>query len=248
MAESLGTEDTFGFDLSINPWGHAPHAHTFGQLIYAASGRATIRIHALGSTATSQHTIDPHSAVWIPPMTWHSARFDPGFSASTHTVDLDPAQTKVRMLIVDARVRAELLATQWTPDEGLGATRTALAAQSPESGAAPPRPRTGLVHAIAEALDVQPADDRDLSAWARELHTSPATIRRAFKSATGLTYSDWRTRHRVHAALLLLRAGKQPSRVAVAVGYSNAGLSAAIRRRFHCAPSDLMPPTPTHHD
>ncbi|MBM9464459.1 AraC family transcriptional regulator [Aeromicrobium sp. YIM 150415] len=234
-------ESTLGFDLTVNSWGHSAHAHTFGQLVHAISGRATFSIHDLDGSVTATHTIDTTSAIWIPPMVWHSARFAAEFAPSAHALELNRDEARVRLLVVDTTVRAELLATQWRPDRELVATRAALAAQDPAAEGPPPRPSGDVTRSIAEALDRDPADGRDLDDWAHELHTSTATIRRAFKSETGLTYSQWRTRHRLHAALTLLREGHRPSWTAAAVGYSEAGLAAAIRRQFACAPSALMP-------
>ncbi len=235
------TERTLGFDLAVHPWGHAAHAHTFGQLIHAISGRATFSMHDLDGTVVASHAVDTTTAIWIPPMTWHSARFEPDFSPSVHMLDPDSSQTDVQLLVVDASVRAELLAARWRTDDELVATRAALESQGSEGATPPPRPKGAVTRLIASALDRDPADDRSLDEWARDLHTSTATIRRAFKADTGLTYSQWRTKHRLHAALSLLRAGRPPSRVAGAVGYSDAGFAAAIRRQFGCAPSELTP-------
>lgn len=234
-------ESTLGFDLTVNAWGHSAHAHTFGQLVHAISGRATFSIHDLDGSVTSTHTIDTMSAIWIPPMVWHSARFAAEFAPSAHVLDLDRREAQVRILVVDTAVRTELLATQWRRDRELRATRAALAAQDPATQGPPPQPTGTIAGAIAQALDRDPADGRSLDDWSSELHTSTATIRRAFKTETGLTYSQWRTRHRLHAALTLLRHGHRPSWTAAAVGYSEAGLTAAVRRQFACAPSALMP-------
>ena len=240
-ADTHDPDTTLGFDLTVNEWGHAAHAHDWAQLVHAINGRATFDIHDVDGRVVATHSIDTSSAIWIPPMVWHSARFEPGFVPSAHCLDLDASETAVRMLVIDATVRAELLATQWRPDETLAATRATIAAQGPFGSTPPPRPAGPTCGRIADVLDADPADERDLAAWARDLHTSTATIRRAFKAETGLTYSRWRTRHRLHAAVTLLRGGGSPSHVAAAVGYSDAGLAAAVRRELNCTPSDLTP-------
>lgn len=55
-----------------------------------------------------------------------------------------------------------------------------------------------------------------------------------------MTYSQWRTAHRLHAAVKLLQSGQRPSQVAPKVGFSEAGLCAAIRRQWGCTPSALV--------
>lgn len=239
-ADAHDPDTTLGFDLSVNQWGHAAHAHTFGQLVHAISGRATFTIHRFDSETVSTHVVDTDTAIWIPPMVWHSARFEPGFVPSAHALDLAGDEPEVRMVVVDAATRTELLSTQWQPDDQLLSTCAAIAAQGRVGDAPPPRPSGRITASIAAALDADPGDLRDLSVWAGQLHTSTATIRRAFKAETGLTYSQWRTQHRLHAAVRLLRGGGSPSHVAAAVGYSDAGLAAAVRRRFGCPPSHLV--------
>ena len=240
-SEGHDPDHTWGEDLEVHAWGHPPHAHLFGQLVHAISGRAIFTIHADDGRALSTHAIDDTSAIWVPPAVWHSARFEPDFSPSAHPLDLGPSQQRVLLLVVDTTVRAELLATQWRPDEWLPRTRAAVDAQSAGAAAPPPRPTGAVTRAIALALDTDPADDRDLDDWARELHTSAMSIRRAFKAETGLTWSAWRTQHRVHAAVERLRGGERPSRAAAAVGFSDTGLSAAVRRLYGCTPSALVP-------
>lgn len=234
-------DHTWGEDLSVHAWGHTAHAHTFGQLVHAISGRAIFTILGEDGRTISTHAVDDTSAIWIPPTIWHSARFEGGFSPSAHQLDLDASEWRVRMLVVDTAVRSELLATQWRPDEWLPRTRDALVAQSSGATGPPPAPTGALIRSIAVAIDADPADPRDLDDWARTLHTSAMSIRRAFKAETGLTWSAWRTQHRVHAAVALLRGGERPSSAAAAVGFSDAGLSAAVRRLYGCTPSALTP-------
>ena len=141
-----------------------------------------------------------------------------------------------RRLIVFPRSNAALtLANRLLP----GVMEKAIAAQTREATAPPPQPIGKLARSIASALDVDPADPRGLDDWARTLHTSAMTIRRAFKAETELTWSAWRTQHRVHSAVHLLRHGARASRAAAAVGFSEAGLSAAVRRHYGCTPSAL---------
>jgi len=227
-------------DAPVHPWGHDPHVHTFGQLVHAVSGRATFTIHPAGAGRATTYVVDTTAALWIPPRVIHSARFEPGFSPSVHALDLGAERVDPCQFVVDDTVRTELLSTQWIPDPTLVATRAALEASHVGPLSGPPRPHGPLAGRMAEILDADPSDSRSLEEWARDLHTSAMTIRRAFSAETGMTYSQWRTHHRLHAALRLLREGGRPLRVAHAVGYSEGGLVTAFRRQFGCTPSSLL--------
>jgi AraC-like DNA-binding protein len=72
---------------------------------------------------------------------------------------------------------------------------------------------------IAEAILADPADERTLEAWARELRVSPRTITRAFRSTTGLSFARWRQAVRVHRSLTLLADGVPVHEVSAQLGY-----------------------------
>ena len=68
--------------------------------------------------------------------------------------------------------------------------------------------------------------------------TSASTLRRAFVTETGLTFSEWRTRARLDAALPLLAARVSVGQVACQVGYaSRSGFVDAFRRQFGHPPA-----------
>ncbi|WP_233617348.1 helix-turn-helix transcriptional regulator [Actinomadura sp. WAC 06369] len=73
---------------------------------------------------------------------------------------------------------------------------------------------------VAEALLRDPADDRSLEEWARDLDVSPRTISRAFRAATGLSFAQWRRSLRIHRALALLGEGCEVQDVAERLGYA----------------------------
>lgn len=80
-------------------------------------------------------------------------------------------------------------------------------------------PTDPRVRAIAERLLADPADQRELTAWADHMHTGVRTLSRLFRAETGLGFAAWRTRVRVRAAIQLLGSGTPVSATAHAVGY-----------------------------
>jgi AraC-like DNA-binding protein len=92
----------------------------------------------------------------------------------------------------------------------------------------PEDPRTRM---IAEGLIANPADGRDLAAWARDANAGVRTITRLFADETGMTFAQWRTHVRVRAALTLLARGTSVGATARAVGYRKPGaFSEAFQR------------------
>jgi AraC-like DNA-binding protein len=91
---------------------------------------------------------------------------------------------------------------------------------------------------VAEALLLDPAIDRSLVEWGREVGASDRTLMRAFRSETGLGFGDWRTRARVTEALRLLLTDRPISAIATDVGYATtSAFDAAFRRTMGVAPS-----------
>ncbi|WP_396658294.1 helix-turn-helix domain-containing protein [Microbacterium oxydans] len=99
--------------------------------------------------------------------------------------------------------------------------------------------RGPLTSAIGAALRADPADDRTLDGWARRLHTSTTSIRRAFVTELGTSYTTWRTAVRLEAAAALLRRGYPVANAARAVGLTHNGLLAAFHRGYGCRPSAM---------
>ena len=105
------------------------------------------------------------------------------------------------------------------------------AARLPE--ATVPMPSSPEARRVAETLLADPADQRTLNTWSRELYVGPKSLQRSFSSETGRRFTDWRTEVRLRAALPLLAAGHQVTYVSRAVGYASVGgFITAFRRHF----------------
>lgn len=92
-------------------------------------------------------------------------------------------------------------------------------------------PRDQRVRAVAERLLADPADPRELTDWADEVHAGARTLSRLFPAETGLTFAAWRTRVRIRAAVRLLGQGTSVNATARAVGYRTPSAFVSAFRR-----------------
>lgn len=224
-------------DDEIQPWGHAPHRHPHAQFIGAIMGRATITV------ADREFDADTSWGVWIPPQVWHSARFHDRYVPLVHNGGA-VHRDEPTAVFVDPELRHALLTAEHGPDRSDSPAQAALAGALRRARTGPrlpcPSAAGRLTLPIVEALEADPADPRSLEDWALALHVSSISIRRAFDAEVGLSFSDWRTRARVNAAIVLLDDGESVSATARAVGMSHNGLIAAFRRHLGVTPTSLQ--------
>jgi AraC-like DNA-binding protein len=89
---------------------------------------------------------------------------------------------------------------------------------------------------VAEALLVDPSDNRTLAAWGRTVGASERTLMRAFRAGTGLGFQEWRTRARLTLALRLLLTDASVTSIASSVGYATTSSFCAAFHRAMGAP------------
>lgn len=224
-------------DGEIQSWGHTPHAHPYAQFVGAIMGRATITVD------DREFAADASWGVWIPPHTLHSARFHDRYVPLVHNGG-PIHREQPTAVFVDPDLRHALLTAGHGPGRTNSGAETALTGALQRARTAPrlpcPPAAGRLTLPIVEALDADPADPRSLTDWALHLHVSSMSIRRAFDAEVGLSFTDWRTRTRVNAAIALLDDGESVSATARAVGMSHNGLIAAFRRHLGVTPTSLQ--------
>ena len=94
-----------------------------------------------------------------------------------------------------------------------------------------PAPTDDRAVRVANALLGNPADQRTLTEWGRQVGASDRTLMRSFTNETGFTFHQWRTRARIRAALPDLASGVPVTTVARSVGYTTpSAFGAAFRR------------------
>ncbi|MEO9959804.1 helix-turn-helix transcriptional regulator [Nisaea sp.] len=90
---------------------------------------------------------------------------------------------------------------------------------------------------VALAMIEDPSDGRDLAAWGHEVGASGRTLTRHFVAETGVSFSEWRRRCRLFAALEMLSAGRSITAIAFDAGYrSPSAFSAAFNKFFGISP------------
>jgi transcriptional regulator GlxA family with amidase domain len=106
-----------------------------------------------------------------------------------------------------------------------------------------PAPTSPLLRAVCEGMAADPADARTLADWAREVVAGERTLSRLFRAELGLTFPQWRTRLRLHHALVLLSDGLPVTTVAHRCGWASASAFIDVfRRTFGYTPGSR--PTP----
>jgi AraC-like DNA-binding protein len=218
-----------------------PQPPGWDQLIYASRGVMTV------VTGVGTWVVPPHRAVWVPSGLAHridlSGRVSlrtlyleaglPGVPAACGVVNVPPL---LRELILHAGRRAPLYRQRPDHDRLI----CVLVDQLAELPAVPlqlPLPQDGRARALAERVLADPADDRTVSALARECGASRRTLERLFATETGMSIGRWRTRARLVEAVRRLAAGESATAVAAAVGYSTpSAFGAAFRAELGTSP------------
>jgi AraC-like DNA-binding protein len=222
------------------------HMHRRGQLIHAVRG--VMRID-------SEHAawiVPPALALWMPPGYPH------GMAMRGHlemrTVYIDEAYCvglpQSPMLVeVGGLLRELILAALEEPldydESGRGGMIAKLIlaelARMQERKMDVPIPRDPRAARVARALLEQPDADGDLDAWAERAGASRRTLARLFRSETGFSFNEWRSRLRAIDGLARLSEGEPVGTVASAVGYASpSAFSAMVRRNFGEPPRRMI--------
>lgn len=226
----------------------ARHRHRRAQLVYAVEGVMTVK------TETGLWVVPPLRAVWLPPGVAHSIRMTGRVRMRTVYFDpdiLERAATPVRCCVLTVSpLMRELIVrivehddsgrTAVTPQDGGKAAPRAsgrherlVAAlldelvESPVACLEIPMPSDARLRRIAEAVTREPADPRDIPAWARFAGVGERTLARLFPEQTGMTFVRWRQQVRLLRALERLALGESVTTVAMDLGYGS--ISAFVR-------------------
>jgi AraC-like DNA-binding protein len=215
-----------------------PHAHAWGQLIYVASGVASVW------TTQGSWVAPPHWAVWAPAGVAHAMRFTG--AASMRTLYLQPglgspslgpdsAVVPVSPLLRELILRAVEIG-MLDDREPSHAAMAALIVHEMRSHSTPsldlPLPHGEVLRRIADHVTRMPADARGHASLAKQFGIGARTLERGFAAETGLSFGRWRRQARFLHALRCLGAGAPVKRAAVEAGYQSAS---AFIAAFHAA-------------
>ncbi|MDQ1105189.1 AraC-like DNA-binding protein [Nocardioides zeae] len=239
-------------DAEPDRCGADPHTHPEHVVLWPEQGSTTVEVDGLS------WRLSLGQGLWLPSGTVHAALRSPGSPANcTHVLPEAwsawsgsagaPATGRgPRPVAVNLALRELLLhlAEQDMPrEQRLRAQRVCfeLLAEEGEHALRLPVPRDPRILAVARAILADPADDRSIEDWAWRTSMSARTIARAFRSDTGMTFTQWRTCARMSAAVELLGSGATVGQVAHRVGYSTvSAFTAAFRRTVGSPPHHYL--------
>lgn len=208
------------------------HDHPVPQLVWASHG-------TLAVSANQRTWVLPSTrALWIPARVPHAVEASRGASMQSlyFRKGACPVRWRTPTPVAVGALLRELfgyLAEHLAPRSRLHAESLVFDLLKPVSIAtievqAPSDPRA---RRVADALVADPADNRTLTAFGRAVGASARTLARVFLAETGITFGQWRTRVRLHAALTDLAEGIPVSTVALQVGYETPSAFVAAFRR-----------------
>lgn len=212
------------------------HCHRRAQLVYASSGVMTV------TTRSAAYVVPPQRAVWVPGGVEH--RIDARSAVAMRTLYVESGAVaklpgKVCVLQVTPLLR-ELIVTavaagpSFEPDSPASRIMPVILDQigtQPVASLALPMPTDPRLLRVAQSLIANPADSRDLGAWARAVGASKRTLGRLFTAQTGMSFQAWRQQRRLLRALELLATGDKVTTIALELGYDNTSAFIAMFRR-----------------
>ena len=215
-----------------------PHAHPWGQVIFASSG--TMRVDA----AAALWLVPPGRALWAPPDVVHGIEMRG--SVAMRTIYVPPERAgalppQCAALEVDALLRALILHIVGrgmlregdAVDERLAGLFLDRLKEAPSLLLHLPMPRDGRARRLAETLWADPSDARTLPALARRSALSARTVQRIFQEETAMRFVEWRQRLRLIHAITALSGGASVTEAGAAAGYaSTSAFIAAFRQQM----------------
>lgn len=236
VLRSMGVSYADGYRLE-------PHAHPWGQLIYAVRG--TMQVLA-GNTLW---LVPPTRALWAPAGVVHAIdmrgetamrtiyvpveRAD-RLPAVTHAIEITPLLREVILHIVGLR----LLHAEEPTHLHMAQVFLDLVAASESLPLFVPMPHDTRAAAVARALRADPSREDSIDELARGAGASVRTLQRVFLDETGMRFVEWRQRLRLLQAITLLEQGASVTMAGAQAGYaSTSAFIAAFRQQMGETPA-----------
>ncbi|MFE6488678.1 helix-turn-helix domain-containing protein [Streptomyces sp. NPDC057757] len=201
-----------------------PHAHSEGQLVYAAAG-------ALATTTERGTWVAPFNRVtWTPPGFDHSHRIYGSTDVRLFAIPAELTGDLVAhpsVFAVTPLLREALLALTDRREVRPGAYERLLAVvideltETPEQSLHLPEPRDDRLRAVTDLLHADPGRTATLTELGRTAGASERTLSRLFHTELGMSFHRWRTTLRIHHALAHLTNGMSVTDTATECGWSN---------------------------
>lgn len=223
-----------------------PHAHAWGQLLYAMSGVMWVE------TPSEAFVVPPQRAVWLPPEVTHGIRVVSDLQM--RNIYLRPALAAtlggtVQVLEVSALLR-ELIVTLVDGNQPLEADYYAAAvnlallelqrARSTSLRIPMPGGQDRRLLTACQAVIAAPSLALPFERLAFEAGASVRTLARLFQSELGMGFAQWRRQVQLATAVAELIQQASVSSVAYSLGYSPASFSAMFRRELGVSPAQYI--------
>jgi AraC-like DNA-binding protein len=198
------------------------HWHDDHHLVHASTGVLSV------STDDGVWVAPSDRVLWVPATTVHAHR---AYGSTTLLTVALPASTRscpeaTTVVAVDPLLRELLLAVGAAGEADGPADRRLRAVlldrlrrAAPDRALHLPAVRDPRLRAAAAALDADPAGSLD--EVAARIGVSARTLSRLCRSGLGATFPQWRTRLRLHRALVLLAEGLSVTTVAHRTGWAS---------------------------
>lgn len=186
--------------------------------------------------------------LWIPAGVTHRvvAAAGTAFRCTFVDADIHPIATRTTAVAIPEVVRVVLDRLEAPPylsaSPRVHAEELALSLLEPVevSTIDLPLPLDMRTRLIAEALLSDPADDRSIEDWGRQVGASARNLSRLFVAETGLSFSTWRTRARMRRAIEWLAADHTVAYVSRRSGYATpSAFVQAFRRELGRTPGEF---------
>ncbi len=223
------------------------HRHPRAQLLFATAGVMRVNTNA------ALFTVPPGTGLWVPAETLHGVRMDGNVRMRALFLRADAAVSgpaKTTVIAVSPLLRELILTVCGEPVvwDARGPIRLVASLALHEISRARtqklslPACRDPRLLRVAAALLADPADPRDLDAYAAVAGASVRTLARLFRAETGMSFQQWRRQLRMTEALARIAQGVPTVRVAAEVGYASVpAFGSAFRQIFGATPAAVAP-------
>jgi AraC-like DNA-binding protein len=221
----------------------APHRHSRGQLVFAASGVMNV------TTARGTWVVPPSRAVWVPAEVEHGIAMSGAVAMRTIYVHKAaagglpeaPCVLNVSPLLRELILRAMDLPPLYSLRSADGRVMAMILDEIRSLPVMPlelPMPRDARLLRACAAVLADPGAARSFARLAKGTGASMRTLARLFRRETGLSFTRWRQQARLMEALRRLAAGAPITAVALDLGYATpSAFTYMFRRALGVPPS-----------
>jgi AraC-like DNA-binding protein len=204
----------------------AAHSHPRAQIIHPQSGAYWV------ITQEGTWLVPSSQAIWIPPRIHHEVYSHGAVSARMLFVDEAHAErlpqrcgtVEVSPLLAELLLRTVDYGNDYPPDGPAARLALVMLDELATMRVAPlllPVAKDPRLARVMDRLIADPGSQDGLASLAKEAGASPRTLARLFRSETGMTFAEWKTRLRLVESIDRLERGASVTEVALDLGYSS---------------------------